>query len=95
MNERRMAERIPVATGALVYFGLKRGVFAGMVCNMTEFGAKIQFGGLPIPKRFALSFDNFATVRRCRVAWKKGGFAGVAFEETAAKRPNNAMPLGH
>jgi hypothetical protein len=80
VNDRRLAQRAPVTTGALVNFGQKRGVFAGMVCDMTHFGARIQFGGLTIPTRFVLSFDNFLTTRQCRVAWKRRGFVGVSFE---------------
>jgi hypothetical protein len=89
MNERRGLKRTSVKAGALLYFGA-RGVFAGMVCDISVAGAKIQLGRLAIPKRFALSFDNFLTVRQCRLVWKRDGFAGVTFEPStgfAKKRP--------
>jgi hypothetical protein len=27
-----------------------------------------------------LSFDNFHTIRECRVIWRQGDFVGVAFQ---------------
>ena len=91
MIERRRAKRISMNVGALVDFGGKRGVFAGMLCDLSEAGAKIQLGRLPIPKRFVLSFDHFLTVRRCRLVWRGAGFAGVAFESPKGlvKNPSN------
>ena len=36
---------------------------------------------LPVlPLTFELSFDNFHTVRKCRLIWRDGDFVGVAFE---------------
>jgi PilZ domain len=86
MTERRGAKRRPLKASALVYFGRKRGVFAGLVCDMSDTGAKIQLGRLAIPKRFALSFDNFLTVRQCRLVWKRDGLAGIAFEPSTGIR---------
>jgi hypothetical protein len=33
-----------------------------------------------VPSGFGISFDNFRTLRRCRLIWRDGDFVGVAFE---------------
>ena len=33
-----------------------------------------------LPLNFELSFDNFHTVRECRVVWRQGDFVGIAFQ---------------
>jgi hypothetical protein len=33
-----------------------------------------------LPLDFELSFDNFHTIRECRVIWRQGDFVGVAFQ---------------
>jgi hypothetical protein len=57
------------------------GVRACCVCNVTNRGAGLRLNGLRIlPSDFAISFDNFRTMRRCRLIWRHGDFVGVAFE---------------
>jgi hypothetical protein len=81
--ERRSVQRTQTNLGVLLYFGSNRGVFAGMVHDISEAGVKIQLGDLAIPRRCSLSFDNFFTVRQCRKIWSKGGYTGLAFEGAA------------
>jgi hypothetical protein len=33
-----------------------------------------------LPPNFALSFDNFRSVRKCRLIWRRDDFTGIAFE---------------
>jgi hypothetical protein len=33
-----------------------------------------------VPSEFGISFDNFRTMRRCRLIWRDGDYVGVAFE---------------
>jgi hypothetical protein len=33
-----------------------------------------------LSSEFGISFDNFRTMRRCRLIWRDGDFVGVAFE---------------
>jgi hypothetical protein len=33
-----------------------------------------------LPPSFELTFDNFHTIRRCRVIWQQGDLVGVAFQ---------------
>jgi hypothetical protein len=56
-------------------------VQACTVRDVTNVGAGIRAPNLQImPLDFALSFDNFRTVRKCRLIWRQEDFLGVAFE---------------
>jgi hypothetical protein len=33
-----------------------------------------------IPLTFVMTFDNFRTIRECRLIWRAGDFLGVAFQ---------------
>jgi hypothetical protein len=94
MIERRRNKRASSKAGVLVNFGLERGVFAGMTRDVSEAGAKIQLGKLAAPKRFAMSFNNFSTVRQCRTVWQGDGFVGVAFEPSRRWRKNQNATFG-
>jgi hypothetical protein len=53
-------------------------------CNVTDVtnrGAGIRTRNLSaLPTSFDLTFDNFRTIRRCRLIWREGDFLGLAFE---------------
>ena len=79
--ERRSLERTNILKGALLFFSSSAGVQACTVRDVTNLGAGIRGQGLKVlPLNFALSFDNFLTVRKCRLIWRQGEFLGVAFE---------------
>jgi hypothetical protein len=67
-----------------MHFAGCEGVHACCVRDVTNLGAGIRFNGLDIvPLEFGISFDNFRTVRRCRLIWRDGDFVGVTFESWA------------
>jgi hypothetical protein len=79
--ERRSVGRTKILKGALLFFSGNTGVHACTVCDVTNLGAGIRGQGLKVlPLDFALSFDNFRTVRMCQLIWRQGDFLGVAFE---------------
>jgi hypothetical protein len=79
--ERRSIGRTKIQKGALLFFSEKSGVQACTVRDVTNVGAGIRAPNLQImPLEFALSFDDFRTVRKCRLTWRQGDFLGVAFE---------------
>jgi hypothetical protein len=44
-------------------------------------GTQIRLNGLSVlPPNFELSFDNFRSVRNCRLIWRRDDFIGIAFE---------------
>jgi PilZ domain len=81
MVERRSIGRTTIAKSALIFFDAQCGVFTCGVRNITNGGAGIQLRDLNfLPPSFELTFDNFHTIRRCRVIWRQGDLVGVAFQ---------------
>jgi hypothetical protein len=81
MTERRSIARTKISKSASLFLGARRGVFGCEVRDITNVGAGLRFEGINIwPIDFELSFDNFRSARKCRVAWRNGYVAGVAFE---------------
>lgn len=79
--ERRSIGRTKIARGALLFLHEKIGVHTCTVRDVSNLGAGIRAQDLTVvPLDFALSFDNFRTVRMCRLIWRQGEFFGVAFE---------------
>lgn len=79
--ERRYVARTTISKDALLFFDAQRGVLTCRVQNVTNSGAGIELDTLnALPLNFELSFDNFHTVRECRVIWRQGDFVGVAFQ---------------
>jgi hypothetical protein len=78
--ERRSKGRTVINRGALMFFGGHAGVHSCCVRDVTNDGAGIRLSGLNIvPSEFGV-FDNFRTMRLCRLAWRDGDFVGVTFE---------------
>jgi hypothetical protein len=81
MNDRRSIERTKDYKGALISFRGQIGVRSCGVMDITATGACLRTQNLAVmPIGFELSFDNFQTVRRCRLIWRDGDFVGVVFE---------------
>jgi hypothetical protein len=87
--ERRSKERTLINRNAMLFFRGQAGVFACCVRDVTNSGAGIRLEGLNVlPVEFDLSFDNFRTVRQCRLIWRESDFVGIAFEDGfATNRP--------
>jgi hypothetical protein len=79
--ERRSKGRTVINRDALVFFMGHTGVHPCCVSDVTYDGAGIRLNGLNVlPSDFAISFDRFRSLRRCRLIWRDGDFLGVAFE---------------
>lgn len=79
--ERRSITRTTISKDARLFFDPQRGILACRVQDVTNAGAGIELHTLNLlPPNFELSFDNFHTVRECRVIWRQGDFIGVAFQ---------------
>ena len=73
--ERRSIARTRVTKGALLFFGARSGVHSCFVRDVTNVGAGVRIPDLPIvPLNFDLSFDNFRTIRKCRLIWREGDY---------------------
>jgi hypothetical protein len=90
-TDRRSIARTTICKGALLFFSGRAGVHACALKDTTNVGAGIRLRDLSaLPLDFELSFDNFRTVRKCRLMWRDGDFAGVAFEDEAQPYGNAA-----
>lgn len=79
-NERRSIGRTKIGKTALLFLSSERGVFSCGVRDVTNIGAGIRLDEVHfLPPDFELSFDNFLTVRKCRLVWRQGDFIGVVF----------------
>ena len=80
--DRRSIGRTKISKGALLFFSEKTGVHSCTVRDVTNLGAGVrtQDDLKIVPLDFALSFDNFRTIRMCRLIWRDGDFLGVAFQ---------------
>jgi hypothetical protein len=79
--ERRSKGRTIVNRGALLFFMGGSSVHPCCVRDVTNDGAGIRLSGLNlVPSDFGVSFDNFRTMRQCRLIWRDGDFIGTTFE---------------
>jgi hypothetical protein len=77
--ERRAFARTTINRDVLMFF--KGNIHACCVRNVTNHGAGVRLIDLNIvPSDFGISFDNFRTMRSCRLIWRDGDFVGAAFE---------------
>lgn len=85
--DRRAVGRSRIANGALLFFNGQAGARGCNVIDISDAGARIQTHNLSVlPNTFELTFDNFSTVRCCRLMWRDGDILGVAFENTKFAR---------
>jgi hypothetical protein len=79
-REHRAIGRTRINRSALLFFRGQADVFSCCVRDVTNSGAGIRLEHLNVlPVEFDLSFDNFRTVRKCRLIWRDADFVGVAF----------------
>jgi hypothetical protein len=79
--DRRAVGRTMINRDVSMYFLGQDLVHACRVRDVTNHGAGIQLNGLSIiSSEFGVSFDNFRTMRQCRLIWRDGDFVGAAFE---------------
>lgn len=79
-DDRRVIDRRPVYRGALLSIP---GHLTGHPCtlrDLTPYGASIRLNGIALlPLEFEISLDEFRTFKTCRLIWRDGDFAGIAF----------------
>jgi hypothetical protein len=77
-GERRSIGRTSINRDARILLPGQAGPRSCRVRDVTNVGAAIRLIGLKIvPLDFDLSFDNFRTLRKCRLVWREGDFVGV------------------
>ena len=79
-RDRRAAERKRTHRNALLSIPRLRGVYSCGVRDLSDGGAGVRLNNLPLlPTEFNLSFDGFRTTLACRLVWRAGDLAGIAF----------------
>jgi hypothetical protein len=79
--QRRSVGRTRIDRTAMLFYHGRASVFSCCVRDVTNAGAGLRLKALDvIPVKFDLSFDNFRTVRQCRLIWRDDDFLGLAFE---------------
>lgn len=80
MQERRRAARHTVFKAAKITINGRPALIECTVRNVTNNGACLSLMTTRrIPEAFELSFDNFKTVRKCVVTWRRARELGVRF----------------
>jgi len=80
-DNRRAVGRSDIEKGALLFFKGQIGARGCNVIDISHGGAKLRTHNLSVlPNTFELTFDNFLTIRQCRLIWRDSDFLGVAFE---------------
>ena len=65
-----------------LFFRGARELHACIAYNVTQHSARIYSDGLGVlPIDFYVSFDNFQTIGKCRLAWRYRDHIGVVFEK--------------
>jgi hypothetical protein len=87
-RERRAAKRTWGAyRHALLSIPRLRHVHSCGVRDVSKDGAGLRLNRLPLlPSEFNLSLDGFHTTLVCRLIWRDGDFAGVAFQPASDGR---------
>jgi len=70
-NDQRAVGRSGIERGALLFFKGQPGARGCNVIDISDCGAKLWTHNLSVlPNTFELTFDNFWTIRRCRLVWR-------------------------
>jgi hypothetical protein len=85
---------IEQSLAGLMFFGKGRQVHKCVAYGVTQTDARMQSDGLGLlPIDFCVTFDNFRTIARCRLAWRYRDDLGVVFESWSmsgsASHPSN------
>jgi hypothetical protein len=79
--DRRAVGRAGIDKGALLFFKGQIGARGCNVIDISNGGARLRTHDLAVlPSKFELTYDNFLTIRWCRLIWRDGDFLGIAFE---------------
>jgi hypothetical protein len=81
-NDRRAVCRAGIGRSALLFFKGQPGARGCKVIDISDSGAKLRTHNLSVlPSTFDLTFNNFETIRRCRLVWRDEELLGIAFED--------------
>lgn len=77
--DRRASVRKKVMRPARVYINERQSLIDCTILDLSEGGAKLEFGSRPmLPRTFDLQMQS-GSIHRCEVRWAKDNFFGVRF----------------
>lgn len=80
-QDRRAVERKWMSRGALLTMSGIRGAHSCSVRDLSRQGAGLRLQGMALlASEFRLSLDGLRTTYACRLIWRDGDFAGIAFK---------------
>jgi hypothetical protein len=83
-QERRSIDRTWLQRGALIIIPGLRGVYSCGIRDLSREGVGLRLNGMKLlPMDFKLSFDGVRHTFACRLIWRDGDFAGIAFQPTS------------
>jgi hypothetical protein len=85
-------QMIEQAINGLLFFRGGRGVHACVAYDITPISARMYSVGLGLlPMDFLVTFDNFQTIGKCQLAWRRRDHIGVVFERWVDVRSGVAV----
>jgi hypothetical protein len=83
-QERRAVQRTWLGRDALIIIPRLRGVYSCGVRDLSGRGAGLRLPNIALlPTDFDISFDGVRHTFGCRLIWRHGDFAGIAFQPAA------------
>jgi hypothetical protein len=85
-------QMIEQSINGLLFFRGGRGVHACVAYDVTEISARMYSDGLGLlPIDFLVTFDNFQTIGKCQLAWRRRDHIGAVFERWVDVRSGVAV----
>jgi hypothetical protein len=86
---------IEQSVNGLLFFHGGREVHRCVAYGVTKISARMYSDELGLlPTDFFVTFDNFRTIGRCQLAWRRRDHIGVVFERWINVRPHVALNTG-
>jgi hypothetical protein len=74
-------QMIEQSIDGMLFFRGGRAAHACVAYDVTQISARMYSDGLGLlPVNFFVTFDNFQTIGRCQLAWRRRDHIGVVFE---------------
>jgi hypothetical protein len=94
MVENRTNKRRRCYLGGRVIFENRLKTISCTVRNISEFGAKLEFGACPIvPDSLELLLDSEAAYAPAHVVWRNQNFVGIAFKDSQIRNGKAGVAL--
>ena len=92
--ENRANRRRRCFLGARVIFNERQATMSCMVRNISDFGARLEFGACPaLPDSIELMLDSEAGYAPARIVWRDLNHIGIAFEKAQTRNGKEGLAV--